>query len=77
MQRDWSHMLKTSVKGYLLMAEKGAPGRVYVQGSGEARSVGEFMSLQHYNYIPKEPDTIIDVQHALQRYHIYVPILRV
>ncbi len=42
--RDWSHV-DDICQGYLLMAEKGAPGRVYVQGSGKATSVQEFLDL--------------------------------
>jgi GDPmannose 4,6-dehydratase len=42
--RDWSHV-DDICQGYLLMAEKGAPGRVYVQGSGTATSVQEFLDM--------------------------------
>jgi GDP-mannose 4,6-dehydratase len=40
--RDWSHV-DDICHGYLLMAEKGQAGRVYVQGSGVATTVGEFL----------------------------------
>ena len=42
-QRDWSHV-DDICAGYVLMASAGAPGRVYVQGSGVARTVEQFMT---------------------------------
>jgi GDPmannose 4,6-dehydratase len=42
-QRDWSHV-EDICAGYVLMAESGMLGRVYVQGSGVARSVEDFIT---------------------------------
>jgi GDP-D-mannose dehydratase len=36
--RDWSHV-EDIVRGYILLAEKGAPGSAYVQGSSRSNSV--------------------------------------
>lgn len=40
--RDWSHV-DDICAGYILMAEKGHAGRVYVQGSGKAVTVQTFL----------------------------------
>ncbi len=42
--RDWSHV-RDIVKGYLLLAEKGKPGEVYVQGSMRTNSVLSYLLL--------------------------------
>ena len=60
-QRDWSHV-EDICAGYVLMAEKGQPGRVYVQGSGVARSVGEFMMAAEEYINPGDFDMIRDVK---------------
>ena len=56
-QRDWSHV-EDICAGYVKMAEGGQPGRVYIQGSGVARSVEEFMTAAE-DYIHPGPYTII------------------
>ena len=48
-QRDWSHV-EDICAGYVKMAEGGQPGRVYIQGSGVARSVEEFMTGQKITF---------------------------
>lgn len=40
--RDWSHVLD-SVEGYIILAEKGVPGSVYVQGSMRTNSVLSYL----------------------------------
>ncbi|HUW44982.1 MAG TPA: GDP-mannose 4,6-dehydratase [Dehalococcoidia bacterium] len=42
--RDWSH-ISDIVKGYCLLAEKGKPGEVYVQGSQRTNSVLSYLLL--------------------------------
>jgi GDPmannose 4,6-dehydratase len=47
--RDWSHV-RDIARGYIALAEKGVPGRVYVQGSGKMHSVLSFalLALRYY-----------------------------
>jgi len=59
-QRDWSHV-DDICAGYVLMAEKGAKGRVYVQGSGVARSVEEFMMAVDYHIRPPSYEVVRSV----------------
>jgi len=49
--RDWSHV-DDIVHGYCLLAEKGRPGEVYVQGSQRANSVLSYLllSLEYAGY---------------------------
>ena len=49
--RDWSHV-EDMVNGYILLAEKGRPGDVYVQGSVRTNSVLTYilLTLQHLGY---------------------------
>jgi GDPmannose 4,6-dehydratase len=60
-QRDWSHV-DDICQGYLLMAEKGRPGRVYVQGSGHARSVANFLAEAESIIRPGYVDVVKDVK---------------
>jgi len=57
--RDWSHV-EDIVDGYILLAEKGKPGDVYVQGSMRTNSVLTYilLTLQHLGYDVKEIETI-------------------
>ncbi len=49
--RDWSHV-EDIVQGYILLAEKGGPGDIYVQGSMRANSVLTYilLTLQYLGY---------------------------
>jgi len=57
--RDWSHV-EDIVDGYILLAEKGKPGDVYVQGSMRTNSVLTYilLTLQHLGYDIKEMETL-------------------
>jgi GDPmannose 4,6-dehydratase len=57
--RDWSH-IEDIVNGYILLAEKGKPGDVYVQGSMRTNSVLTYilLTLQHLGYNVKEIETL-------------------
>jgi GDPmannose 4,6-dehydratase len=57
--RDWSHV-EDIVDGYILLAEKGKPGDVYVQGSMRTNSVLTYilLTLQQLGYDVKEIETI-------------------
>jgi GDPmannose 4,6-dehydratase len=57
--RDWSHV-EDIVNGYILLAEKGKPGDVYVQGSMRTNSVLTYilLTLQHLGYNVKEIETL-------------------
>jgi GDPmannose 4,6-dehydratase len=57
--RDWSHV-EDIVDGYILLAEKGRPGDVYVQGSMRTNSVLTYilLTLQHLGYDIKEVETL-------------------
>ena len=59
--RDWSHV-EDICAGYLLMAEKGAPGRVYVQGSGHAITVCEFLIEASEIIKPGDWEIVTDVK---------------
>ena len=56
--RDWSHV-DDIVKGYCLLAEKGKPGEVYVQGSKRTNSVLSYLllSLECAGYTPLKIET--------------------
>jgi GDPmannose 4,6-dehydratase len=57
--RDWSHV-GDIVDGYILLAERGKPGDVYVQGSMRTNSVFTYilLTLQQLGYDVKEIETI-------------------
>jgi GDPmannose 4,6-dehydratase len=57
--RDWSHV-EDIVNGYILLAEKGRPGDVYVQGSMRTNSVLTYilLTLQHLGYDIREIETL-------------------
>jgi GDPmannose 4,6-dehydratase len=57
--RDWSHV-EDIVDGYILLAEEGRPGDVYVQGSMRTNSVLTYilLTLQHLGYDVKEVKTL-------------------
>jgi GDPmannose 4,6-dehydratase len=57
--RDWSH-IEDMVKGYILLADKGVPGHVYVQGSMRTNSVLTYilLTLQHLGYVVKEIEAL-------------------
>jgi len=57
--RDWSHV-EDIVQGYILLAENGKPGDVYVQGSMRTNSVLTYilLTLQHLGYEVKEVETL-------------------
>jgi GDPmannose 4,6-dehydratase len=57
--RDWSHV-EDIVDGYVLLAEKGKPGDVYVQGSMRTNSVLTYilLTLQHLGYDVMEVETL-------------------
>jgi len=57
--RDWSHV-EDIVDGYILLAEKGRYGDVYVQGSMRTNSVLTYilLTLQHLGYEIKEIETL-------------------
>jgi GDPmannose 4,6-dehydratase len=57
--RDWSHV-EDIVDGYVLLAEKGKPGYVYVSGSMRTNSVLTYilLTLQHLGYNMKEIETL-------------------
>jgi len=57
--RDWSHV-EDIVDGYILLAERGKPGDVYVQGSMRTNSVLTYilLTLQHLGYNVKEIETL-------------------
>jgi GDPmannose 4,6-dehydratase len=57
--RDWSHV-EDVVKGYILLADKGVPGHVYVQGSMRTNSVLTYilLTLQHLGYEVKEVEAL-------------------
>ena len=60
-QRDWSHV-DDICAGYVKMAEGGRPGRVYIQGSGVARSVEEFMTAAEEYIRPGSFQILKDVK---------------
>jgi len=60
-QRDWSHV-DDICAGYVLMAEKGQKGRVYVQGSGVAHSVDEFLTMAGEYIRPGRYNIVKDVK---------------
>ena len=57
--RDWSHV-EDIVDGYILLAEKGKLGDVYVQGSMRTNSVLTYilLTLQHLGYNVKEIESV-------------------
>jgi GDPmannose 4,6-dehydratase len=57
--RDWSHV-EDIVNGYILLAERGKPGDVYVQGSMRTNSVLTYilLTLQYLGYNVKEIETL-------------------
>jgi GDPmannose 4,6-dehydratase len=57
--RDWSHV-EDIVNGYILLAEKGKAGEVYVQGSMRTNSVLTYilLSLKHLGYNIREIETL-------------------
>ena len=57
--RDWSHV-EDIVRGYVLLAEKGTPGDVYVLGSARTNSVLTFilLTLKELGYEVKEIETL-------------------
>jgi GDPmannose 4,6-dehydratase len=57
--RDWSHV-EDIVDGYILLAEKGKPGNIYVQGSMRTNSVLTYILLtfQHLGYDVREVETL-------------------
>lgn len=57
--RDWSHVLDV-VRGYLLLAESGAPGEVYVQGSMRTHSVLSYLlfALDELGYRVQHVETL-------------------
>jgi GDPmannose 4,6-dehydratase len=57
--RDWSHV-EDIVDGYILLAEKGKLGEVYVQGSMRTNSVLTYilLTLQHLGYNAEEIETL-------------------
>jgi len=57
--RDWSHV-EDIVEGYILLAEKGVPGDVYVLGSMRTNSVLSYilLTLEQLGYQVKEIETI-------------------
>ena len=57
--RDWSHV-KDIIRGYLLLAEKGVPGDVYVLGSARTNSVLTYvlLTLRELGYEVKEIETL-------------------
>ncbi len=57
--RDWSHV-DDIVEGYMLLAEKGVPGGVYVLGSARTNSVLTYMllTLEKLGYEVKEVETL-------------------
>jgi len=57
--RDWSHV-EDIVDGYILLAERGKPGDVYVQGSMRTNSVLTYilLTLQQLDYDVKEIETV-------------------
>jgi GDPmannose 4,6-dehydratase len=57
--RDWSHV-EDIINGYILLAEKGRPGDVYVQGSMRTNSVLTYilLTLQQLGYNVKEIETL-------------------
>jgi len=57
--RDWSHVTDI-IKGYLLLAEKGRYGDVYIQGSMRTNSVLTYLllSLEDVGYVVKKIVTI-------------------
>jgi GDPmannose 4,6-dehydratase len=57
--RDWSHV-EDIVDGYILLAGRGKPGDVYVQGSMRTNSVLTYilLTLQELGYDVKEIETI-------------------
>lgn len=57
--RDWSHVLDI-VDGYLLLADKAAPGEIYVQGSMRMHSVLTYllMTLQEVGYQIEAVETL-------------------
>src|SRR5207247_3703836 len=42
--RDWSHV-QDIVDAYILLAEHGSPGEIYVSGTGRETSIQEFIEL--------------------------------
>ncbi len=56
--RDWSHV-EDIIDGYLLLADKGKPGNVYVQGSMRTNSVLTYilLSLEQLGYTIHEIET--------------------
>jgi GDPmannose 4,6-dehydratase len=59
--RDWSHV-DDICAGYVLMAQSGARGRVYVQGSGVAHTVEDFMTTAAEYIRPGRYDVVKDVK---------------
>ncbi|MGC9069469.1 MAG: GDP-mannose 4,6-dehydratase [Thermoprotei archaeon] len=57
--RDWSHV-EDIVEGYILLAEKGIPGEVYVLGSMRTNSVLTYilLTLEQLHYKVEEIETI-------------------
>lgn len=57
--RDWSHIMDI-VRGYCLLAEKGASGDVYNQGSQRTNSVMTYilLSLEKAGYHPEKIETL-------------------
>lgn len=57
--RDWSHV-EDIVEGYILLAEKGTPGDVYVLGSMRTNSVLTYilLTLEQLGYRVREIETI-------------------
>jgi GDPmannose 4,6-dehydratase len=57
--RDWSHV-EDIVDGYILLAERGKPGNVYVQGSMRTNSVLTYilLTLQYLGYNVWEVETL-------------------
>lgn len=57
--RDWSHV-EDIVEGYILLAEKGAPGEVYVLGSMRTNSVLTYilLTLEQLGYKIHEIETM-------------------
>jgi GDP-mannose 4,6-dehydratase len=60
-QRDWSHVDDVCA-GYVLMAERGERGRLYVQGSGVARSVEDFIVAATELIRPPRYDIVKDAK---------------
>ncbi|MBO3798480.1 MAG: GDP-mannose 4,6-dehydratase [Thermoproteota archaeon] len=57
--RDWSHM-EDIVNGYILLAQNGKPGDVYVQGSMRTNSVLTYilLTLEYLGYNVREVETL-------------------